>query len=230
MVDLFGSETCNRAPHGAIARWAERYGYGQRQIKNWLAEGRKSSDPPPLDHPERMPDWLRRHYDRVPARFAKAITADPVKIEEPAVAERVVMPIAHACEGSIELQIEGYRREWALLSKLRAEALCEGEMGKASSYLTQQQSVSAELRQLDRLLPQVLEQRGDFQRTAEVRGAVTEFLTVLKQQLLGRASRAAGRLRGVSGDVELQAVWRDEINAVFALCATTQFHDPLVLT
>ena len=228
MVDLLGKSTDYRAPHGAIARWAEKYGYGERQIKNWLATGKRANDLPPLDTPEKMPEWLRKHFSRVPARFASAI-ADTPPPAAPA-GDRFVMPVAHSGEGSLEIQIAGYQREWALLGKLREAALTEGEFSKASNYLTQQQQVSAELRQLERLLPTVLEQRGDFQRTAEVRAAVTDFLTVLKRNLLGRSAVASGRLKGAAGDQELQAVWRQEINAVFAACCSQQFSDPLVLT
>jgi len=236
MVDLLGMETAEqRAPYGSIARWAERYGYGPRQIKNWLGTGRQSGDMPPLDTPEKMPEWLAKHYNRVPARVTKAIadvaeTVNAPAMQKLAADERFELPTAHAREGTIELQIDSYQREWVLLSKIRQAALEANEMSKASNCLSQQQSISAELRQLERLLPQVLEQRGDWQRSSEVRAAVTEFLTVLKQQLLGRASRASASLKAATGDGELQKIWRDEINAVFGLCANTQFTDPLILT
>jgi hypothetical protein len=233
MVDLLGQACDYRAPHGAVERWAKRYGYGKRQIKNWIAAGKAAGDLPPFEEPERMLEWLERHYERVPARFASAVgeMGKPAAPEIVQVAvERFEMPQAHAGEGSLEIQIAGYQREWALLGKLREAALTKEEFSKASNYLTQQQNVSAELRQLERLLPSVLEQRGDFQRTSEVRAAVTDFLTVLKRNLMGRAPAASARLRSAPGDAELQAAWRDEINAVFAACCSQKFADPLVLS
>jgi hypothetical protein len=204
-----------------------------RQIKNWIAVGRAAGDLPPLDAPEKMLEWLERHFERVPARFA-SVVGEMAKPPEPEIvqvaAERFEMPQAHAGEGSLEIQIAGYQREWALLGKLREGALRKEEFSKASNYLTQQQNVSNELRQLERLLPSVLEQRGDFQRTSEVRSTVTDFLTILKRNLLGRAPAAAARLRSAPGDAELQAAWRDEVNAVFAACCSQKFADPLVLT
>jgi hypothetical protein len=139
------------------------------------------------------------------------------------------LPEVHESELGMEMQLVGYRREFAMLAKLREESLRKGEFSRASNYFDQQQKVSSEIRQLERLLPTVLEQRGDYQRTAAVRSATVEFLTVLKRSLLGRAGKAAARLRSASSDSDLQSAWRDEINSVFRDCCTAGFAETLTL-
>ena len=62
-----------------------------------------------------MLEWLERHYERVPARFASAVgeMGKPAAPEIVQVAvERFEMPQAHAGEGSLEIQIAGYQRAW----------------------------------------------------------------------------------------------------------------------
>ena len=234
MVDLLGKPVGGRTPRGSIPRWAERYGYSERAVKKFIDLGRRAGDPVPFDEPEKMEDWATRHMDRVTKRF-RAGVLKAMGVEVPAVAEEkpeaqpIDLPEVHESELGMEAQLDGYRREFAMLAKLREKALQAGEFSRASNYFDQQQKVSSEIRQLERLLPTVLEQRGDYQRTAAVRSATVEFLTVLKRALLGRAAKAGTRLRAAGSDAEMAEAWRSEIHAVFRECCTGGFVDQLTL-
>lgn len=234
MVDLLGKSVGGRTPRGSIPRWAERYGYSERAVKKFIDIGRRAGDPVPFDEPEKMDDWATRHMDRVTKRF-RAGVLKAMGVEVPAVvaekqeAQPIELPEVHERELGMEVQLETYRRRFALLEKLLQAALQAGDFSKVSNYSDQQQKVSSEIRQLERLLPTVLEQRGDYQRTAAVRSATVEFLTVLKRALLGRAAKAGTRLRAAGSDAEMAEAWRTEIHAVFRECCVGGFADQLTL-
>jgi len=234
MVDLLGKSVVGRTPRGSIPRWAEKYGYSERAVKKFIEMGKAASDPAPFDQPEQMEDWARRTLGKVTNRFrvgvmqAMGIEAAPAA-EEKSAAVPMELPEVHERELGMEAQLDGYRREFAMLAKLREAALKNGEFSRASNYFDQQQKVSSEIRQLERLLPQVLESRGDYQRTAAVRSATVEFLTVLKRGLLNRATKAAMRLRASSSDAEMADAWRAEIHSVFRDCCAAGFAETLDL-
>lgn len=233
MVDLLGKPVSDRTPKGAIPRWASRYGYSERAVKKFLAIGKAAKDPAPFEQPERMEEWGIKHLGKLTRRFRagidQAMGKIPPAVEAESESEPIDLPEVHEHELGMEQQLAGYRREFAMLAKLREKALQAGEFSRASNYFDQQQKVSSEIRQLERLLPTVLEQRGDYQRTAVVRAATVEFLTVLKRSLLGRAGKASARLRCATSDSELADAWRTEINAVFRECCAAGFAETLTL-
>ena len=231
MVDLLGKSMSARVPRGSIPRWADRYGYSERAVKKFLDAGKKAGEMPPFDQPERMEEWAANHLPQITKRFrdavAKAMGAEsPVPPEE---REEIEMPEIMPGEMGLEVQLSAYHREAALIRRLREKALTEQEFSKANAYLEQGQKVSAEIRQLERLLPTVLEQRGDYQRTADVREAVSEFLNILKRSLLGRAAKAGSHLRSATTDAEIQAVWKEEVQQVFRECCASGFGSTLTL-
>lgn len=237
MEDLLGQKVSDRAPRGSVPRWAERYGYSPRSVKKFLDRGRQVGEMPPFDAPERMEDWARKHLPQVTKRFRTGVeqamggtvpaATVPDSDKEP---ERIELPEVHDSEMGVEWQLNQYQREFAMLGKLRKEALENAEFSRASNYFDQQQKVSSEIRQLERLLPQVLEQRGDYQRTAAVRQVTTEFLTTLKRSLLGRATKAASRLReAAANDAQMVQAWKDEVNVVFRECCNAGFLENLEL-
>jgi len=236
MVDLLGKPVSERVPKGTIPRWAERYGYSERAVKKFVAIGKDVKDPVPFDHPEQMADWVAKHMGKCTARMQAGIEralgkndASEISAKDTPADQAIDLPEVHEADLGMEQQLIGYRREFAMLAKLRETALRAGEFSRASNYFDQQQKVSSEIRQLERLLPTVLEQRGDYVRTAAVRTNTVEFLVILKRSLLGRATKAASCLRSASSDSELQAAWRHEINAVFADCCAANFSETLSL-
>jgi hypothetical protein len=233
MVDLLGKSVVGRTPRGSIPRWAERYGYSERAVKKFIELGRSAGDPAPFDQPEQMEDWAVRNTGKVTNRFRagvmKAMGIEAAPAEEEKVAVPMELPEVHERELGMEAQLDGYRREFAMLAKMREASLKAGEFSRASNYFDQQQKVSSEIRQLERLLPQVLEARGDYQRSAMVRSATVEFLTVLKRGLLNRASKAAMRLRATGSDAEMADAWRAEVHAVFRECCAAGFSETLSL-
>ena len=231
MVDILSVPDVGRTPRGAIPRWAARYGYSDRAVKKFLDVGRRAGDPVPFDEPEEMEEWGKRNLGKITRRFRagieKAMGVESGPAEEAAAAEPITLPEVFESELGMEAQLSGYRREFAMLAKLRETALKAGEFSRASNYFDQQQKVSSEIRQLERLLPTVLEQRGEYQRSSVVRSGVVEFLTILKRGLLGRAAKAGARLRLAGSDAEMADAWRAEIHAVFRECCETGFAEVL---
>jgi len=230
-VDLLGEDVgkseATRTKRGRIPAWAERYGYGERQIKNWLADGKEAGDPVPLDSPGEMAAWFEGRYSKkVPARLLEAIekltgtkpagstSGEGVKRSEKEL-EPFEMPSIDEHELGIEQQLDSYRRKWLMLEKLHMKALHASDFSRASNYFGQQKEVSAEIRQLERLMPTVLEQRGDFQRTSEVRNETVGMLKVLQTSLIGHGVKCAPRLRAAANDAEWAAAWRQEMEEVF---------------
>lgn len=236
---MLGQKVSDRAPRGSVPRWAERYGYSERAVKKFLDLGRRVGEMPPFDAPERMEVWAGKYLSQVTKRLRngieKAMGGQPAaevlltKAAPEKLADKIELPEVHDFEMGVEWQLSQYQREFAMLGKLRKEALEREEFSRASNYFDQQQKVSSEIRQLERLLPQVLEQRGDYQRTSAVKQATTEFLTTLKRSLLGRATKAAARLRAAASDAEMMQAWKDEINAVFGECCEAGFTEKLEL-
>lgn len=233
MVDLLGKSVVGRTPRGSIPRWAERYGYSERAVKKFIDAGKKAGDPAPFDQPEQMEDWARRTLGKATNRFRagvmKAMGIEAAPAEEEKAPVPMELPEVHEHERGIEAQLHELRNEFAMLSKWRQEALRSGDKNRAANCFEERQKVSGEIRQLERLLPTVLEQRGDYQRTALVRSATVEFLTVLKRRLLNRATKAAMRLRASSSDAEMADAWRAEIHAVFRECCAAGFAENLSL-
>lgn len=241
MVDLLGQKVKGRAPRGSVPRWAEKYGYSERNVKKFLVRGREVGEMPPFDDPSRMEEWAHKYLPNVTKRLRAGIEkakgndqaaggSDLLVPSDPdRPPEKIDLPDVHESEMGVEWQLAQYQREFAMLGKMRTSALENGEFSRASNYFDQQQKVSAEIRQLERLLPQVLEQRGDYQRTAEVRRTTTEFLTALKRSLLGRAAKASAKLRNAATDSQMVQTWKDEINEVFRECCELEFAEKLEL-
>jgi hypothetical protein len=234
VTDLLGCKIPERAPKGAIPRWAARYGYSERAVKKFMDHGRKVGDMPPFDFPERMEGWAEKHLPQITKRFRQGVELAMGKSSQPASNEKapeepIDLPEVFESELGMENQLSGYRREFAMLAKLRENALRAGEFSRASNYFDQQQKVSSEIRQLEKALPLILEQRGDYQKTADMREAVTDFLTILKRSLLGRDAKASARLHAATSDAETREIWKAEIHAVFRECCENGFGEKLTL-
>lgn len=241
MTDLLGKEITQRAPKGSIPRWSSKYGYSERSVKKFLDIGRKGNEAPPFDYPERMEEWGGRHLPQITRRFRagieKAMGGSPANsspgesepAQPPSTSERIELPEVLDSDLGMENQLHGYRREFAMLAKLRENALTEGNFSRANNYFDQQQKVSSEIRQLEKALPLILEQRGIYQKTADVQEHVGNFLNILKRSLLNRESKAAVRLREATTDQDMKRAWKEEIEAVFRECCENSFGEKLTL-
>lgn len=219
---------------GDIPRWAESYGYSVRQIKNWLADGKGAGKPPPLDEPAKMPGWFESVYSkRCPEKLATAVgrlTGEgPKQGEKKEAEEAIPLPDISADALGVEADLARFRRKSALAHRLHEQALERGDISKARGYMDQATAISAEIRQLEKLLPILKAEAGEWGRMAEMEKATVDFLTVLKRALLGRASTAAPKLRDTASTAELAVVWRSEIEAVFAACCEGRFAEVLEL-
>lgn len=236
-VDLLGAPT-NQGPkrggRGKIPAWAARYGYGERQIKNWLRTGREAKDPAPLDQPDLMPAWFARHYSKtVPAKLLEAIEKHTGSAPETPLpetkAEPFEKPDVREDELSIESQLRRFRESEATAHKLYIREMEAGNSAKANFYLQQQRDLSSEVRQLEKALPVILEQRGEFIRTSEVRRTVTDLLLSLKRSLTTQGPKAERTLRATTSTAEFDAAWRALMADTFEACCAGNFADPLSL-
>lgn len=229
--DLFGVDPKARTPRGAIPRWAERYGYSVRQIKNWIQAGRDAQDMPPFEEPGKLAAWCDRVLGKVPPKLAEAIERLGGKVEpvERPAAAPIEMPEVRDDELGIEAQLEHFRREMVMLQKLRRQAFEAGEMSKATGYLDQMRDVSAEIRQMEKMMPQLLQARGEMRPTDEVRRETVQALKVLRTSLLSRGRKARARLVAIGDEDEATRIWAEEIENAFREAAECGFEETLVL-
>lgn len=232
-ADLLGHEAEVRVPKGSIPRWVARYGYGTRQIKNWLAKGREVGELPPFEQPEKMADWAGRYLGKVPGRLQEAIdklTGAAAEEKAPETVEHFEIPDVSQDAMGVEADLHRFRHKLAVIHRMHDDALREKRFSEASRLLEQAREVSGEVRQLEKLLPAVKEASGEWMRTAETQKHTMAFLTVLQRALLGRGAKAAAKLRACCGsDADLVRAWRDEVSAVFAECCENKFEESLVL-
>lgn len=231
--DLFGADPKERTPRGAIPRWAKRYDYSVRQIKNWLATGRDAKDLPPLDEPAKMIGWCEKHLGKVPPRLMARIEALTGEKQEPAAAAPAgpvfEVPEVRDDELGTAQQLENFRRELVMLQKLRRQALEAQEFTKANGYLDQQSKVSSEIRQLEKLLPTLRREQGDLRPTDEVRRETVQALKVLRTSLISRGRKARTRLVAIGDEEMATRIWAEEIENAFREAAEAGFEEALVL-
>ena len=227
-ADLLGHVADTKVPKGSIPRWGELFGYGVRQIKNWLALGREKGDMPPFEDPVALLEWAGRHLERVPGRLQEAVDAltgqkSEAREETPAAAETFELPDISNDELSVEADLQRFRRSLAIAHRMHDQSLEKGDTLKARQFMDQAREISAEVRQLEKLLPQMRAESGDWMLQAEVKRELMDLLNVLYRALLGRAPKAAGRIREATSDAELQQIWRAEMQEVFADCSRSGF-------
>lgn len=232
--DLFGAEGSKRTPRGMIPRWAERYGYSVRLIKKWLAAGRELGDMPPLEEPDKMADWAERVLGSVPKRLSEALETIGAPPPEKAAPEEVApevfeVPSVRDDELGIEQQLENFRREMVVLQKMRRTALERSEMSRADAYLVSMNKVSQEIRQLEKMLPSLLRERGDLKSTDEVRRETVAALKVLRTALFSRGQKARSRFAKSTDEEEAGRIFVEEIDTAFRDACDAGFAEQLTL-
>ncbi len=224
-ADLLGAEEEVKVPRGSIPRWVVSYGYGTRQIKNWLKTGRDAGELPPFERPEEMGAWAEKHLGKVPGRLQEAIERLTGTVEPVAAPEPMELPDVSGVAMTLETELARFRHSGAMAHALYEKALKAGEHNSANRYLEQARECSGEVRQLEKLVHAQRAEAGEWMRTGEVKQALGEFLGIVKRSLLGRGERSKGRFI----EEDPGKVWREEVEGVFLELCKSGFAEGLVL-
>lgn len=215
------------------AQWAALWGYSERQIKNWIALGREKSRPVPLGIADQMPQWFSEIYGKPPpgkllesvARLTARPAPDVLTLdggasggEAPTAQPPLPVPSIDSGTLGIEHTLDRLRRAEAQAFALHEQAV-QASDSKANYYLNQALSISAEMRQLERSIPDLQARTGQTMPTADVRAAVQGLAGNLRAAIESMGVRSRDRLLATVTAAEWQAVWMEECAEIFAaLC------------
>jgi hypothetical protein len=181
-----------------IGHYAAHYEQGDRTIKRWIAKGRKTDDPPPLDDPIQMPSWFPRHHKhRVPEilvkRAAEARGVVTVEVpEETAQADGPPPPPTYRPPSEMpigsgfEAELQRVREEAQKAAGILADAEKSGNTADIDDAQRKQDRALKRLREFERDASKILTAQGSL-----VDQSVVEALLLPKHAAI-RADLEAG--------------------------------------
>jgi len=207
--------------------YCQAWGIAERTLKRWVAVGRKSQDPPPLDRPELLPSWWSRHYDRrapdellaaAGIQATKQQAADsPRLLAAPEPREPVVIP-ADLPAGPAGIQhMVGRLREAETTAQARYQELVRQNADAGSIELARKGwlEVGERLRQAERTAVDVLKKHGELVERRRVEAVLVEIHGAIAGSVRSMGRRLADRL-GVSWAQPMEEAWNAECDRVFS--------------
>lgn len=221
------------------AELAERWGYSIRQLKNWVADGRKAKDPAPIRRPSEMSAWFARVYAprECPERLMLAVQAFALGEEAPAAPEAAGAPVVALLE-RIEIA-ESEKGLLAMLGRLReAEATLHarymssvetGDVKNSNFYRAEWTKTVESLRALEKSAPKALEELGIYVRRDEVQRELAPLHKAILKAFRQRLRASRGELRRAETPMDWNAAVDVIVDGVAGMLAETQFVEPLEL-
>lgn len=190
--------------------FAEKWGYSLRTIKNWIADGRKASSPPPLDRPHEMAAWFARIYSprAAPDKLIQAVRK--LQSEVPSSpSQQSVMPerieVLDSQKGMLAM-LDRVRTAEATLYGQYLQAVEANDRDTADYKNTEWLKAAERLRALEKSAPQALADAGIYVRKDDV----TRELLQLHSGIIKHFKQALRKSR-----IKLQATKStDEFNQV----------------
>lgn len=217
------------------AFYADFYGYkSTKTIKRWIAKGRAadSQDFPPLDSPELMPTWYRRHHkQKVPENLIdRANQAEQENVSPPDSAEEtpkdVYHPPSELPDGS------GFAAELARLwedARKAAGVLADAEESKDPVRIERAQ------RQRDRALKvareyqrdsvKIMQSMGDLVEKAVMEQILHQKHATIRSELETLVNRVHGKVDAEPVYEKRTAIWLDELHKVLRKLESNGFGD-----
>lgn len=227
---------------GSLERMTQRelaaaWGYSPRQLKNWLADGRKANDPAPVTHPELMCTWFQRIYaprdapEKLRASARRLIEgyrgnggADshganqaPPRIE---VADK---------EKGLLAMIDRYRTAEATLHARYMAAVEAGDESKSQFYLAEWSKMGEKVRQMERTAPKALEEMGVFVRRDQVQRELEPLHAAILKGFRQGFRLARNRLRAAQSPEEWAMTVDSVVDEIAQMLCDTRFAEPLEL-
>lgn len=215
---------------------AAAWGYSVRNIKNWVADGRKAKDPPPFSDPAQMPGWFERVFTGRKCPDKLRMAAQRLLVSAEAAAAPPEAPAAHVDRSPIA---EGEKGLLAMLGRLRdsevslhakyMDAVSRGEETRASFLFSEWSKAVEKLRALEKSAPKALEELGIYVRKDDLQREIVQLHTGLLRSFRQAIRGGRARLRATSTALEWDAVASDIVDEMAAILADTSFAEPLEL-
>lgn len=229
------------------AVYADRYGYHVRAIKGWIAEGRAANYPPPLDEPEKMPEWwtvvhpkrsvpgrlLIAAQGKAPSKTAPAPTAPPPPGPPPPPpssdappADRTRLPkaglgFAGALQRLREAESEAHEAYQAAKEDEDGNGLPK-DPAKVEQLRRAWNDINEQLRFQEKAAAEVLSKSGEMVLKADVH----RELTRIHSAIVGGVRSLLRRVKAKSGNVTLEQAmpaFDAEVDRVFSELIESQF-------
>lgn len=215
---------------------AEAWGYSVRQVKNWVADGKRANDPAPICQPSLMCSWFRRVYAPrdapeklrlAVARLLEGVAAEETKCSAPARSLSRI-EVSDDDKGFLAM-LERVRTTEAEFYAKYERAVEDGDANMANFYMAEWVKVSERARALEKVAPETLEKLGIYLRREDVERELQSIhASILK------AFRQAFRLHRVRlKSAETSDSWGEKVDEIVdevsTMLADTEFAEQLEL-
>lgn len=212
---------------------AEKYGYSYRAIKLWVADGRKASDPAPLDDPPAMPAWFARIYSprTAPDRLLRACQSLANQGRSPEATPTrpfVRIEISDAEKGLLAM-LKRVRTAEAEMHARYMAAVADGERDKADYLSAEWQKSVEKLRALEKSAPKSLEEAGIYVRKDDVTREMIQLHSGIIKSFKQSLRKARVALRATASTEEWHALTDQIIDETCAALVEDDFREPLEL-
>lgn len=223
------------------AAWAYRHTYDHyegelatsgRQLKRYVARGKESGDPFPLDEPHLIAEWWGRNMrQRCPQKFMKlaasAVFAAPDPL--PAGENDAESPQIALSEGGFLAALEGIRREERAAAAAMRQAEQSGNHALVDMAQRRYQGAVKRLREWEKDAPAQLQKLGELIPRREAEQILRLKHGTVVSALRGLPTLLYTRLRGAIGaQITLEAftaAFQGELDSIFAHLGDTGFEE-----
>jgi hypothetical protein len=217
-----------------VAELSKRWGYSLRQLKNWLADGKKAKDPAPVRQPTQMAAWFSRVYhprqcpDRLlqaAQRLAREGSEKPTSSNTPQLKQK--LEVGDAEKGQLAM-LDRLRESEVLLHR-KYLASVEDDEHKASFLFGEWTNTVEKLRALEKSAPKALEEAGIYVRRDDVK----RELAPLHASIIKAFKQALRKGRVVLKATHSPEEWNDMadglVDETCKMLSETSFAEPLEL-
>lgn len=217
------------------AELAVAWGYSVRQVKNWIADGRKAGDPAPVAKPPDMPAWFRRIYaprecpEKLRLASLRLVDGQKPMIEVAAAAPAPArIEIADEEKGLLAM-LDRYRTAEAELHRKYMAAIDAGDETRAQFLLSEWGKMGDKLRALEKAAPKALEELGIFVRRAEIQRELEPLHSAIMKAFRQEFRLARPRLKATMTQEEWARLVDETVEKVAMMLVETEFREPLEL-
>ena len=214
---------------------AAKWGYSVRQIKNWIADGKKANDPAPLASPHEMPPWFARIYSprTAPDRLIQAVrkisenqktaqaATNPSQVEER-------IEISETEKGLLAM-LDRFRTAEATMHRRFLKYVEDGEMDKADYQQQRWEKLGEKLRALEKSAPAALAEAGIYVRKDDVTRELSQIHNGIIKNLKQALRKARAALIACQGTDEFHRKSDEIVDAACTALCEDDFAEPLEL-
>lgn len=217
---------------------AEEWGYSERSIKGWLADGRSKNDPCPLTRPAEMPEWfsrvhaprqcpdkLRNAADRICAGETARAQSAPAGDNLPP-AERI--EVAEEEKGLLAM-LNRYRNAEATLHQKYMAAIDSGNEQRAGFLMREWSEMGEKLRALEKVAPKALEELGIYVRKDEVLRELEPLHRAIIKAIRQALRMSRPRLKAAASAEEWNRITDQVVDETAQMLVDSDFAEPLEL-